>query len=309
MKNLGQKAKWVYQFTNRASGGTLEILRTTFASFSETGAPEAAASIAYYAIFSLFPLLLLLITIGSYFMSTPNAIQQLTATVVGAIPVSRSLIEKNIQSILEQRGTVGAIGILGLLWSGTGAFTVLSVNVNRSFPRSAPRSLVSARLSALIMIVVLTILLALAFLSKAFFSLLPQLPIPLVQDINLLDTAFWAVMTSLIPWLLIFFMFLGLYHFIPTVPVRWRQSFWGALVAASLWEIATGAFTWYLGSGLARYEIVYGSLGAVVALMFYIYITSWIVLFGAHLTAAIKKSTQPILVGSTGSRASRSKQT
>ncbi len=303
MKNLGQKAKLIYRVANRASGGTLEILRTTFASFSETGAPEAAASIAYYAVFSLFPLLLLLITVGSFFMNTQNAIQQLTATVVGAIPVSRSLIEKNIQSILEQRSTVGVIGILGLLWSGTGVFTVLSINVNRSFPKSAPRSLVSARFSALVMVAVLTFLLALAFLSRAFFSLLPRLNIQMAQDISLLDTAFWAVMTSLIPWLLIFVMFLGLYHFIPNTPVRWRQSFWGALVAASLWEITTSGFTWYLGSGLARYEIIYGSLGAVVALMFYIYLTSWIVLFGAHLTAAIKKSTQPILVGSNGSGA------
>ncbi len=306
MKNLRQKAQRIYRTANRASGGSLEILRTTFASFSETGAPEAAASISYYAIFSLFPLLLLLITTGSFFMNSQSAVQQLTQTILSAIPVSRSLVEKNIQSILEQRGTVGIIGILGLLWSGMGVFTVLSVNINRSFPKSRPRSLISARLSALVMVVVLTLLLALAFLSRAFFSLLPRLSIPLVQGIHLLDTTFWAVMTTLIPWLLVFIMFLALYRFIPNTRVLWRQSFWGALIAASLWEIVTSGFTWYLGSGLARYEIVYGSLGAVVALMFYIYLTSWIVLFGAHLIAAIKKSTQPILAGSPGGKASDS---
>ncbi len=307
MKNLRQKANQLYRLANQVSGGALEIVRTAFASFGETGAPEAAASISYYAIFSLFPLLLLLITTGSYFMNSQSAVQQLTTTIISAIPVSRTLIEKNIQSILDQRGTVGLIGILGLLWSGTGVFTVLSVNINRSFPKSSPRSLISARLSALVMVVVLTLLLAMAFLSRAFFGLLPRLSIPFVQGINLLDTTFWAVMTSLIPWLLIFMMFLGLYRFIPNTLVLWRQSFWGALVAASLWEIATGGFTWYVGSGLARYEIIYGSLGAVVALMFYIYLTSWIVLFGAHLTAAIKKSTQPVVVGSNGSSASESK--
>ena len=58
-------------------------------------------------------------------------------------------------------------------------------------------------------------------------------------------------------------------------------------------EITTVGFTWYISSGLARYEFVYGSLGAVVALMLWIYFNSLITLFGAHLGAAIARQTGP----------------
>jgi len=296
MKDLRQWARGIYLYVDRVSGGTLEILRMALASFSRTRAPEAAASISYYAIFALFPLLLLLVTIGSYLMNDQQGVQQLMQTVLSAIPVSRSLIEKNIQSIIEQRGTLGAISLLGLLWSGTGVFTVLSININRSFPGSHPRNIVGARISALLMIAILTLLLALAFLARTFFSLLPYLSLPLVQKLNLMNSTFWSVMTGLVPLLLVFAIFLTLYRFIPNTRILWRQSIWGALAAAILWEVATSIFTWYLGSGLARYEIVYGSLGALVALMFYIYLVSWIILFGAHLTSAINKSSQPIVV-------------
>jgi membrane protein len=62
-------------------------------------------------------------------------------------------------------------------------------------------------------------------------------------------------------------------------------------VTALAWEIAASAFTWFLSSGLASYQLVYGSLGTVVALMVWIYVGSSIILFGAHLSAAITQRT------------------
>ncbi len=77
----------------------------------------------------------------------------------------------------------------------------------------------------------------------------------------------------------------------PNTEVKRRAAFWGALVAALAWEVAANGLAWYLKSGLVQYELVYGSLGAVVALMFWIYLSSWITLFGAHLSAAIAQHT------------------
>jgi membrane protein len=74
-------------------------------------------------------------------------------------------------------------------------------------------------------------------------------------------------------------------------------AFWGALVAAVAWELVTDAFTWVLSSGLIHYELVYGSLGAIIALLFWIYLISWILLYGAYLTAAIDESKEQGLQG------------
>jgi membrane protein len=64
------------------------------------------------------------------------------------------------------------------------------------------------------------------------------------------------------------------------------------LVATIGWELVKAAFAWYLSSGLARHHLVYGSLGAVVALMLWIYLSSLIILFGAHIGAAIGQRRQ-----------------
>jgi membrane protein len=61
------------------------------------------------------------------------------------------------------------------------------------------------------------------------------------------------------------------------------------LVVAAAWELAANGFAWYVGSGLARYRIVYGSLGTVVALLFWVYLSAWLIILGAHLSAAVAR--------------------
>ncbi|HLO18840.1 MAG TPA: YihY/virulence factor BrkB family protein, partial [Anaerolineales bacterium] len=88
-------------------------------------------------------------------------------------------------------------------------------------------------------------------------------------------------------WLMIFLVFLTLYHWVPTLHVKWSATFWGALIASFTWKAVTAAFTLYFNSEFGRYQLIYGSLGAIVAFLFLIYIISLITLFGAHLSAAI----------------------
>ncbi|MBN1217784.1 MAG: YihY/virulence factor BrkB family protein [Anaerolineae bacterium] len=73
----------------------------------------------------------------------------------------------------------------------------------------------------------------------------------------------------------------------PNAQVSALAAFWGALVATTGWELATTGFIFSLSSGLARYELVYGSLGTIVGLMFWIYLDGLVTLFGAYLTATI----------------------
>ena len=73
------------------------------------------------------------------------------------------------------------------------------------------------------------------------------------------------------------------------IRVPWRPALGAALLASVAWELARRGFVWYLGSGWASYDVAYGSLGVVVALLFWIYLSGWIVLFGAHLCAAMTR--------------------
>jgi membrane protein len=291
MTNFADKVKAIYRRANDLSGGSLDILRETFQRFNDARASEAAAGMAYYALFSLFPLLLALVAAGSFFLESERAYREVVDLVTQAIPVSRGLIERNIRRVLELRGTVGIVGLIGLLWSATGVFTILANHINRAWPEAETRNFLEKRLVALGMVGVLAGLLVLSLFSTAVLNLLPRLQVPLWGGVSIYETSLWAIVSKLVPGLFISLMFLSLYRWVPNTEVKWSGAVWAALVAAFAWEAVASAVTWYLSSGLARYELVYGSLGAVVALMFWIYISSLITLFGAYLSAAINRHT------------------
>jgi membrane protein len=242
---------------------------------------------AYYTLFSLFPLLLALVAGGSYLLDRQQVFQQVVDLVSNAFPISRSLIEENLRQVLEVRGAVGIFGLVVALWSASGVFAILTRNINRAWTDGQLRGFLQSRLVALGMVGVLAVLLVVSLLLSTALNLLSSFQIPLVNLQQLYGTPLWTILTDLVPWLFIFFLFLALYRWVPSVEVKWAAAFWAALVVAVAWELAANAFAWYVGSGLARYRIVYGSLGTVVALMFWIYLSSWIIIFGAHLSAAI----------------------
>jgi membrane protein len=96
-----------------------------------------------------------------------------------------------------------------------------------------------------------------------------------------------AVLSYLVPWGLVCLLCYLAYRFMPKEKVGGKGPLLGAVVATLAWKLATQAFVWYLGSGFSKYHLVYGSLGSVIALLFWIYLSSSIVLFGAHLSAAV----------------------
>lgn len=284
---LQTRAETVYRWLDRLTGGTLSVLQDTFQHFDRARAGEAAASIAFYAFFSLFPLLLAIIVAGSVVLQSEQVQAWVLRLVAEAIPVAQSLIERNIETVLRLRGTVGIVALMGLLWSGSGALTVLVRNINLAWMNAQPRSFVAVRLLALRMVAALVALLVLASVSNTVLNMLARLSIPLWERLPLDGSSIWAALLSSIPRLLIFLALWGLYWWVPNTKVRWSDAFWGALVVTLAGEVVTNGFTWYLSSGLVHYELIYGSLGTVVALMLWIYIQTLVILFGAHLSAAV----------------------
>lgn len=273
-----------YRSANEISGGRLNVLKHAIKTFTVSNAPQAAAALAYYAFFSLFPLLLVGIAAGSYFISTQRIYQNITQLVHSVIPISTDLIDQNLREVLEARGAVGALSILTLLWSASGVFTNLATNINRAWPKAARRNFLQNRLVGLSIIGGMSILLVLSVTVNWILQLAPFLE---TWTTSPSAGMVWRLISDLANWLMIFLIFLALYRWIPTSNVRWNATIWGALVASLGWKAATIAFTWYLRSGLGRYQVVYGSLGAIVALLFLIFLVALITLFGAHLSAAI----------------------
>jgi len=277
----------LYEGADRVGGDTLWVVRTAAGSFAAARGAEAAAAMAFYALFSLFPLLLALVAGASLFLDREQVLQQAVILVAEVIPVSQDLVEQNLRQIVALRGPVGLISLAGALWSGSGFFTVLSGHVNRAWPGAAKRGFVRSRLVALAMFGVLFFLLVLSLLSRPIISLLAQFQVPLGDGATVYETPLWAVVSRAVPWVSTFALLVTLYHLVPNTRTPWRATHLSAAAATVASQAAAWGFAAFLRSGLAHYQTVYGGLGAVAILLFWIYLSSWIITFGAHLGAAI----------------------
>lgn len=284
---ISNRIKELYQRADRISGNRLNILKDAIETFNVTRAGQASASLAYYVIFSLFPLLLVLISAGGFFLDREQVYLKVTQLVQQNIPAtSYGWIVENLRHILEQRGTIGIIGLATLLWAASGGFISLAYNINLAWLEAPQRNFFQRRLIGLQMIAGLSVLFFLSLILDSIINILHILNMPFT---SFLDLGVWKWLSNFFSWLVIFLLFLVLYYWVPTVNVSGKAAFWGALPASVAWKIATALFSWYVRSGFNRYEIIYGSVGALVGFLFLIYILASVTLFGAHLTSAMDR--------------------
>jgi membrane protein len=194
LKAFGHKT---FKLADRVTGGILGILFDAIAGFSKSRGAEGAASITYFALFSIFPLLLSVVAIGSFFLEDGQIRLQVVRIIMAVVPVEPELIVDNIQEVLESRGAFGTIGVIGLVWSASAAFTILFRNINRAWVRAAPLNALLTRLVGVLVIFAIVLLLVLVRFASAAVNLLPALGINLGDDFY--ETYLWLAISSLIP--------------------------------------------------------------------------------------------------------------
>jgi membrane protein len=283
---ISQRIRKLYQRADRISGNRLNILRDAIKTFTVTRANQAAASLAYYVIFSLFPLLLVLIAAGSFFLNSQEVYVKVSQLIQQTIPYSYQWIDQNLRQILEQRGAIGTIGLITLMWAASGGFMSLAYNINLAWLEAPQRNFFQGRLIALKMIGTIGGLFFLSIILDWIFNLLSVFEIPFT---SLVQLDFWKWFSGIFSWLTIYLLFFALYYWVPTVNVQGKAAFWSALFASVAWEFSTALFSIYLTSRFGRYELLYGSVGTLVAFLFLVYILATITLFGAHLASAMDR--------------------
>ncbi|MCB0163559.1 MAG: YihY/virulence factor BrkB family protein [Anaerolineae bacterium] len=281
-----------FEWVDARAFGIPMILKRTFQSFGETNAAESASSIAYYALFSLFPMVLFVISLASSVLRDEETQQKILQYIDDFLPTAQDLVNQNIERALELQGAIQIASLVGLLWAASGVFTILAANINRAWHTAQQRNFVQGRLLALGIVLSLSLLFILWLIFTTLLNLLPLLDIPIFGTLNIYDTYAWSILTQFVPSIFLLIAFLNLYRWVPNTKVRWREAIWGALVSVIGFQMITAGFRWYLTSGMARYQVVYGSLGAVIALMLWLYLSSVVVLLGAHLCAAIALQTR-----------------
>jgi membrane protein len=265
------------------------ILKETVERYTEERASEAAASMAYYTLFSLFPLMLALVAAGSFVLQRDTVYQSVIQSVMEFIPVSQEVLSENLDRVLALRGTVGIIGLVGLIWAAAGVFSSMIININRAWTNTSTRGFIRRRLLGVLLVIALALLLALSGIAGTTLSVLRGIDLGLPEQFSIFTDFLASLWARFVPWVVKAIALIVLYLWAPNTRVGIRAALVGGMIAAAGLELSATGFGWYLTSGLVSYELIYGSLGTIVVLMLYLYLGSVVILFGGHLTATLDR--------------------
>ena len=282
---------------NRRYGGIVDRIRQNFVvelsirtvrEMAEDDVTHMAAGVAYYVLFSIFPLILGLISIMSFILE-PEQIQTLMGDVMSNfLPGSEQFIRDNVDAVIRLRGALGLISLLGMLWSASAMFGALNRAINRAWdiPKDRPIYIGKPRqlLMALSAGMLFSISLASATIARTSAHIVESgLPIPafLVQTIG-------EIILQCVSLSLMIIIFLLMYKLLPNTKTYWRYIWPGAITSAILFEVSKNFFILYLDS-FASYQNVYGSIAPVIVLLFWTYLGSLNVLLGAEICSEYER--------------------
>ena len=276
-----------YLKLNDRLGGALGIIRHAFNNFNLVHAAEASASLAYYGLFSIFPLLLAVVSIGSMFLEGELVKVELLEIITQWIPISADTVNTQITTVLNMRGPVTVVAVISLLWSGSNVFDKVIVNVNRAFPKGNRPGFLKSRGMALLIILVMILLFSASLVFSTVLEVFTSGENALFGNL-ITSTQAWVYLLKIVPLVLKFLLFLAVYSWIPqSASILFKARLIGAIVTAALWELSSRLLGWAISGGFTNYEIIYGSLASIIALMFWLYLSSYTLFLGAHLVHAI----------------------
>lgn len=248
-----------------------------------------AAAIAYYAIVSLFPLLLLLISIVGFLLKDDSAEKIVGLAWLYLPPRSLEFIRENIHAIIQSRDSLSVLSAIGLLWSASLMFDAINEAINTAWGvRESERFLISKLKSMLMMTLLLCFVLASVLMTTQdalyarFGSLL--LRVPLGEWVWSMGHSAWSAFGWMVSLVLTIGVLTILYLYLPRLKIELRDVVLGAVCAGVCWELSKHAFVWYIAR-VTDYSKVYGSIAAVLLLLIWIHFSALIVIWGAELSS------------------------
>jgi membrane protein len=248
-----------------------------------------ASSIAYYALLSLFPFVLVILSVLSRLAlkagsPTDETGETLLHMVERALPTNFGFVGTQLGELARAPVELNVLGTVVTLWASMGVFGAITSAVNHAWGVEQNYSFLKHKL--------------IAFLMMLAAGLLAVIALLLVGAVQMVEANWFTTIRETYPTFNvvtgflsrnastpIFILVVGLiYYFIPNAKVRLRDVWFGAMLAGVLWSLAFEGFAWYVRD-LSRFT-VHGSVAAVVVFLVWIYFSAVILLYGVEVTAA-----------------------
>jgi membrane protein len=253
--------------------------------FHEKDLFTSAAAMSYFGLMALFPALLLLLALSNKLAAGT----QMLAQAVDVYPGSGQFLRSTIEASSDLSFGAIVTCVILVLWAGSWVFAVVERALNRIWGTTS-RAFLHGRALTIGMVGVVGLLLSFSVLITSGLVAMREIaarfsPRQIARYTLLasVGSAFWQIVFAAGSYLITVALFVLIYRFMPRSEVTWRDTLPGAFLAGLLWELAKYIFAWSLN--YFHYDQIYGSVGAVVAVLTWSYVSSLILLFGAQLTA------------------------
>jgi len=244
-----------------------------------------SASIAYYALLSLFPFLLLILSLLGAVTADENDRVAVLDFVFRYFPTQLDFVTNQLDAFRAARVQIGIGGLLALVWGSLGVFGAVTSAVNEAWGVEKQRSFLKHRLVSFLMLV-----------AAGGVMMVALMIVSLVEVVE--RSRFGAIVTNIRGMYVVQtlgFQYLGtvlviiavglVFYFIPNAKTRFRDVWVGAILTGVLWRLAFDGFSWYIGRNTGM-RMIHGSVAAILGFLLWIYVSSIILMYGVEFTAA-----------------------
>ncbi|WP_419954137.1 YihY/virulence factor BrkB family protein [Neobacillus niacini] len=258
------------------------LLRLLWHRIEEDDIPGLSAQLAYFFLLSLFPLLIFIFTLLPYLpIPYPDILGSIREF---APPQTMDLIEKNVNHVMNNRnGGLLSFGIIGTIWSASNGIHALVRAFNKAYDVKESRSFIVSRGMAVLMTAGMIFVFIVAVLLPIFGR---EIGIFLFSYLGfkMEFLRIWEMLRLVVSALILFLIFTGLYWIAPNVKLRCKSAFPGAGFATVGWILSSYGLSFYV-SKFNNFSLTYGSIGAIIVLLIWLYISGFIIIIGGEINA------------------------
>ncbi|WP_407941533.1 YihY/virulence factor BrkB family protein [Metabacillus schmidteae] len=262
------------------------FLKELVSRFLSDEVPGLSAQLSYFFLLSLFPFLIFLITLLGYL---PISQTEVLNTIDEFAPgQSMQLINTTLDEILNNRnGGLLSFGIIATLWSASNGINAIVRAFNKAYDVEESRSFIVARGMAILLTVGMVFVIIVALLLPVFGK---EIGVFIFSNFGFSEEflTVWNTLRWLVSGIILFIVFTALYFVAPNKRLHIKDGLPGAFAATLGWMVVSLAFSYYVGN-FANYSATYGSIGGIIVLMIWFYLSGMIIILGGELNAMLYK--------------------
>ncbi|MFU1721244.1 YihY family inner membrane protein [Bacillus amyloliquefaciens] len=264
----------------------MSFIKELFARFSLHEGQSKSAELAYFFLLSLFPLMIFLLTLTAYL---PISAEDVLGAVDQYAPDSAMSMVKSIteQTLNKRSGGLLSFGIIAVIWSASNGMNAIVRAFNHAYEVEENRSFIIIRLTSIFLTIAMVVTILIALLLPVFGREIGMLAADFIGASGLFLQV-WSVVRWGISPLILLIVFTALYIFAPNKRLSLRFVLPGAVFAAAGWIIVSMLFSFYVGT-FANYSATYGSIGGIIVLMIWFYLTGTLLILGGEINALLHK--------------------